>query len=311
MKYLILYPDMSRNHACHLEWYLREVVRQHPGSAIYGKGRPGYDKNRPIADVLRETGADVILTAEGKYQGWHNDLAKCDAFRVHILGDYVPFKHQIILGDRILDKDKYHLIFAQTDFELREVAKRNQGEIVAYLPYSVDANWFHRRMLPYSRPGLIRSIDVAFIGNQNRRVYPNRPVVKGFIEDGLPWRLYTDQVFDEDYLLTMCDTKIFLISNSRFKALVIKYWEAMASGAMVLADRPDDLDTDWHRGLIPGVHLVLYDGLDDMRCKIDHYLNHDTERLKVAEAGQKHCLENCTNETRVKQMHKTIMGCIR
>ena len=68
-----------------------------------------------------------------------------------------------------------------------------------------------------------------------------------------------------------------------------------------MADRPDDLDLV---GLKDGVHLVLYDGLVDLKEKILYYLqdrNSDKRKL-IAKTGMDFVRENHSCEIRVKQM---------
>lgn len=57
--------------------------------------------------------------------------------------------------------------------------------------------------------------------------------------------------------------------------------EALASGALVLTDPMNPLPS-WYQD---GVNIVVYRNLWQLKNYIRYYLNHDSERLKIAKAG--------------------------
>ena len=85
-----------------------------------------------------------------------------------------------------------------------------------------------------------------------------------------------------------------------------RIYNAMGSGAFYLSHKVDKL------GLVfrEGVHCVTHDDTyEDAKAKIDHYLEHDDEREKIAHAGQQQVLEYHTLEQRIKE-YWTVMQAI-
>ncbi len=53
-------------------------------------------------------------------------------------------------------------------------------------------------------------------------------------------------------------------------------------------------------------HLVWYYNNEDLYDKVDFYLKHDSERERIAAAGQEYVRETCTYEARIKEMLEQI-----
>ena len=53
-------------------------------------------------------------------------------------------------------------------------------------------------------------------------------------------------------------------------------------------------------------HLVWYYNNEDLYEKVDFYLKHDSERERIAAAGQEYVREACTYEARIKEMLEQI-----
>lgn len=85
------------------------------------------------------------------------------------------------------------------------------------------------------------------------------------------------------------------------------YWSSRVymitgSGGFIIHPKLEGLKEEFK----DGEHLVMYHDLNDLKDKIDYYLEHEDERLKIKEAGYKLCHEKYTYETRVN----TILGII-
>ena len=72
-----------------------------------------------------------------------------------------------------------------------------------------------------------------------------------------------------------------------------RLFDALACGTFVISDKIPSADT-----LFEG-SIVTYDGVDDLKEKIDYYLAHEDERVKIAEKGKRIVLENHTFDDRV------------
>jgi spore maturation protein CgeB len=83
----------------------------------------------------------------------------------------------------------------------------------------------------------------------------------------------------------------------------MKYTEAMACGAMVLADEPEDFTKQRFK---QGEHLILYNDLDDMKRKLLYYLKHNKERNAIAASGMKFVRKNHSCAMRVREFTKIV-----
>ena len=81
-----------------------------------------------------------------------------------------------------------------------------------------------------------------------------------------------------------------------------RIFEAMACGAFVLTDRQKDVLTLFKDGL----HLVAFSDTEDLNRKIVYYLEHSTERQKIAAAGRSEVLQNHTYEHRADYLLSRI-----
>jgi len=60
---------------------------------------------------------------------------------------------------------------------------------------------------------------------------------------------------------------------------------------------------------VPGKHLITYDGsINDLKSKVEYYLEHEKEREKIAKCGQDEIMKNHTIEVRVKQYIEAMGG---
>ena len=152
------------------------------------------------------------------------------------------------------------------------------------------------------------SEEILFVG-VTRGVY--RDIIKDILQTNHDVAIYGrgwEEFIDEKYV------KGYFISNDRLhkyysscKILLNDHWEemrdedfpsnrlfdALACGTFVISDKIPSADT-----LFEGC-IVTYKGVDDLNEKIDYYLTHEDERVKIAKKGQKIVLENHTFDNRI------------
>jgi len=206
-----------------------------------------------------------------------------------------------VLYDSLFDSHKYDILFARTLLELENIVVA-RSEPIFYLPYSVDEKI-------YSDTGVSRDIDAAAIWSTGAG-YPNRSKIQVLLRTmrrrrgrtkGL--RSYCGRECNQAYVDLLRRSKIFVGSVGVRKPLAQKVTESMACGCLHLTDKPKDLE---RQGFVDGEHLVLYEGLHDLREKINYYLAHDSERKQIAEAGRDFVLTNHTTKLRVEQFTKIL-----
>lgn len=169
-----------------------------------------------------------------------------------------------------------------------------------------------------------RDIDALFLGNVTSPYYPLRNAIyPNLMREGERnnWKtiskwsppgksferkkkdyLTRGEIVGEKYADYLSRTKCFLFGTSVSKYPLLKFFEAMASGACVLADTPL-LAEELH--LKPGENFVNID-VYDWREKLKYYLNNDKERRRVALEGYKMTMKYHTNHVRALELIKFL-----
>jgi len=140
--------------------------------------------------------------------------------------------------------------------------------------------------------------DVAFIGGADQDRIPYATAVARI--PGVTLALYGGYwdrcptlrshargfVVGRDYRLALGAARIALclVRRANHDGHVMRTFEIPACGAFMLAE-----DTDEHRMLFAeGKHVAFFDSPEDLAARVRHYLAHDSERQRIAEAGHRH-----------------------
>ncbi|MHB8092081.1 MAG: CgeB family protein [Syntrophales bacterium] len=81
-----------------------------------------------------------------------------------------------------------------------------------------------------------------------------------------------------------------------------RIFEALACGAFVICDQQRDVFALFEEGK----HLASFSDINDLKEKINFYLNHPEARKTIAEAGQREVVANHTYIHRIKELLATI-----
>ncbi len=134
-----------------------------------------------------------------------------------------------------------------------------------------------------------RPVDVSFWGNLEPVVQRRRNrVVEAFLE--LRHEGYEISIgqgaFYHEYSDRLNESKI-VIHDGQSRQINMRVIEAMQAGCLVIAARPTDPD-DPSAGLFTdGEDIVFFDDIDHARDLVRHYLAHEDERQRIADAGQR------------------------
>ncbi|MBN1105619.1 MAG: glycosyltransferase [Deltaproteobacteria bacterium] len=91
---------------------------------------------------------------------------------------------------------------------------------------------------------------------------------------------------------------------AEFHGVNCRFFEALGSGAFLLTeDRPVIVDL-----AVPDEEVVTFRDVQEAASKIQYYLDHDSERLAIAEAGYRRALRDHTYEKRIEAMLAMLDG---
>ncbi|MDY6989124.1 MAG: glycosyltransferase [Thermodesulfobacteriota bacterium] len=193
---------------------------------------------------------------------------------------------------------------------------------VTWLPFGCDPD-YHRPVELSEEESRTYTRDVVFVG----ALYPNRwETLKQLTEFnvGIWGPLLPNITLTQDERRYVKDIKLnyteWVKIYSAAKVVVVihyqdgttpcyqmspKLFEAMACKAFVLVDKQKDVF-----GLFDDAkHLVSYNSVEDLRDKIRYYLEHPSQRLRIAEDAYRYVLQNHTYAHRIEEIFSTMHLC--
>jgi len=305
MKILLLSPNQIHRYNWTHQLFRNEIGRQH-NVIYYGDGYPNYNPDLEVSDIIKEVSEpDLILTYGYKYTKPFKGLGKIkNISKAHIVIDYFKskgdFKATYDQQNIFFKENKYDIIFAVTSESVDLLKENNFSPYILLLPFSIDTNI-------YKNLNFEKSIDVSAVYTKRDDVYPNRGKVQKILEKNKSLKTFTKRVSNYKFVDVINKSKIFITSNNIYGSLSIKYYEVLACGTLLLADRPVDLEII---GFKDKKHLVIYNDLDDLRNKLKYYLENKKEREEISKNGFDFVRENHSCEIRVKQFTNYINNLI-
>lgn len=160
---------------------------------------------------------------------------------------------------------------------------------------------------------------ISFIGTYNKEVYPNREKYLEVIKDlGLhiwgndEWqktslrdcfhgRAHGDERFD-----IYSKSKIVIDINWEHfpsEGVSVRPFEVAGSGACLFVDL---IKKDIKDVYEENKEFISFSNVDELRDKVEYYLNHDEERKKIAQAGYNRTVTEHTYDHRISQIIDTI-----
>lgn len=299
MKLLILSPNqIKRKNWTHQ--IFRNEFSKHHDTTYYGEGYPDYIPEKPISEVIKNKNFDLILTYGLRYTEPFLGIGEITNIpKAHIAVDYFPNATggTYERNHKLFYRDNYDIYFGVVGDIVKNL-KINGYNKSFLLPFSVDTNLYTR-----TNEFKQKTNDVFAVFTVRDDTYPNRKYVQKTVNSLIDLKTFTKQVQHLAYINMINNSKICITSNNKFKSLSIKYYEIMACGSMLLADRPEDLD---ELGFIPNKHLVIYENISDLKEKIYYYLSHGKELRYISNQGMEFIRENHNNTIRVKQFTEII-----
>jgi len=303
MKILLLSPNQINRYNWGHQLF-RNDLNKHHNVIYYGDGYAGYDTNIDTNQIIKKhNDTNIILTYGLRYTiPFGKFKVPSNMKRVHVLVDFFP-KHS---GGYKGTWGRYKKFLSNTQFDLLLVRqgcqldylKQINCNVPAYLfPFSVDITM-------YKKLGLKKIYDTLTSSTSRGDVYPNRRSVNKLINK-MNLKNVSKRIVHQKYIKSINQSKIAVISTNVFNSPNMKFTEFTSCGTFVLSDKPADFE---QLGFEDGKHLVLYNGLKDLKNKLLYYLKHDKEREKIAEKGMNFTRKYHNNTIRIQQFTGFVNG---
>jgi hypothetical protein len=294
MKILLLASDHSSKYNWGHHWYRREFEKHHDVT-YYGKGYPDYNPKLTVPEIVKKYGKpDFILTDGLRYTLPFEGLGEItDIPKVHQVVDYFPphpagYHGSWIRQHEFFKKNNFTMFFVRQYRQLEDLKNNGIKTPAFFLPFSVDID-IYRNM------GIPKKFDVMATFSDRNPVYQNRKRVKSVLSK-LPIIFYGKKVMHQNYIRAINASRIFVTSNNVFGSPSMKYTEVLSCGTFLLADKPADFEI---LGFKDGEHLVLYNDMNDLVEKVNYYLAHPKQRVKIERQGMKFVRETHNNTVRM------------
>lgn len=235
----------------------------------------------------------VLLYAESMFayiRNWNRVKTKK-------VGWFLSSPQQILLPQyRDADFDAIFTVIDKrgvTEFGREMVRRKAQ-----WLPLSVDSARFRRVKLP-------KAYDICLLGNLNPVVYPFRLKALEYLSKKSYSVLLTPR-YGEEYVKAINQSRVFLTCSGFCKFPVMKYFEAMACGALLLADDPLDAE---ELGFKPDTnYLSLGAEFEETRLQrtLDWAFTHVGDTETIGRAAAELVKQRHSNEVRAQELFRTL-----
>ena len=204
----------------------------------------------------------------------------------------------------IEEYEKYDYVFIASEKYANKIKSKVNTNVHALLQCT-DPDVF------YPERNMDISDEILFVG-VTRGVY--RKIIKDILKTdydvsiyGMGWEEFIDEKYVKDYFIPNEELHKYY---SSCKILLNDHWndmidedfpsnrlfDALSCGTFVISDNIPSAN-DLFEGSI-----VTYNDENDLKEKINYYLTHEDERIKIAKKGQKIVLENHTFDHRIKKI---------
>jgi len=254
--------------------------------------------NRVLRDEARSFLPDVVLVVKGTYVA-PGTLAAIKRETGATLVNYAtddPFNPANATPDLLAAIPHYDL-YCSTKRAVMDDLRRAGSRHVAHTFFAYKPD-LHFPEAPASAEERRRfAADVAFVGGADEDRLPYANAIAALPGVGLAlyggyWRRYPHLaasvrgfVTGREYRLALGGAKIALclVRRANRDGHVMRTFEIPACGAFMLAE-----DTDEHRELFtPDVDAAFFRSPADLANQIRHYLAHDLDRQRIAQAGHR------------------------
>jgi hypothetical protein len=335
VRILVLTPNQENyNAAFYQQDFLDELARQSE-CAFYGPGYPGYHRGDTIADVLAKSQGkpDVILSAHG----WLRDNPsseltpnpKMELNQSKITKVAILNKEYSRLAEKLgwISESGFNLAFSHHDAV--GSYEKSSGISFKYWPLAYNPGRFQQPVNP-------RRYDLGFSGILRNPTFPGSqspmrekiqkelffnvrgvPLTKRrrYRDLNILWRTWSGQrpedflraatlkgkLSEGKYIDALQATKIWLNTPSPLNIVSTRYFECMASGAVVLAARSRQV-----RELFPRNTYLEFSDMVSFRQRILDFAHDEGSLAAIASRAQELASKEHTWQVRVNQLISQI-----
>lgn len=205
------------------------------------------------------------------------------------------------------DKQKFHK-WMEEDFDLIFVAHKSflsffSRAKTVWLPYACDPTIYKKYPLP-------KLYDVAFVGNLDPKVYPERAKLLDLLKRKFNVTIFSNFYGDESTKWGKEQAQFYsqakiVFNKSGFGEINLRIFETLGCGSLLVSDRlPKDAGLE--ELFCDGKHLVLYDSANDLMDKVDYYLRNEDKREEIAGQGYRETLSKHTFEHRAQTIFEIM-----
>lgn len=166
------------------------------------------------------------------------------------------------------------------------------------VPHAVDPD-------PFAPRGEPRRYDVGWVGQADHAFYAARRRLLPRLATRFSMNEWNrPHSYGEMAEVYRCSKIVVNISRDDYpEDANLRLFEAMASGALLVTLLPTEAE---ELGLVTGEHFVGYRHDDELLDVLAHYLAHDDDRARIAEAGRAAVLREHTYERRAADLLATV-----
>ena len=141
-----------------------------------------------------------------------------------------------------------------------------------------------------------KDIDILFVGS----MLPRRENILQDLQQ--EFNITVCQAFGEEMTKLVNRSKIILnIHAEDFLDTETRIYEVLGCGGFVISEK---LSSD--SPFMSGKHLVEVENIIELKSKLDYYLLHSSERMKIAKCGYIESIKNHSYESRTKELLKVF-----
>jgi glycosyltransferase involved in cell wall biosynthesis len=142
-----------------------------------------------------------------------------------------------------------------------------------------------------------REVELAFVGAINLPIHAIRREYLGALVKRFRMNDFQRRYSQAEAGAVYAGAKM-VVNITELRGFNMRNFEAMGQGALLLTQKTGYGIPEMFQD---GVHLVVYDGIEDLVEKATYYLQHEEERMRIAEAGQKEILAKHTYRHRAQE----------